>query len=64
MNEEQLVEPLPEPSPTASTVEPVEPDDELAHRNNVFGLALFGLALLLAAGTFVIAFIYLEFASP
>jgi hypothetical protein len=64
VNEEQLVEPLPEPRPPASTVEPVEPDDELAHRNNVFGLALFGLAVLLAAGTFVIALVYLEFASP
>jgi hypothetical protein len=42
-------------------VSPVEPDDELAHRNNVFGLALFGLVLLLLAGTFIVAFIYLEF---
>jgi hypothetical protein len=60
---EQLVEPLPEPQHPGFTVEPVEPDDELAHRNNVFGLALFGLALLLLAGTFLIAFVYLEFAT-
>jgi hypothetical protein len=64
VNEEQFVEPLPEPRHPGSTVAPVEPDEELAHRNNVFGLALFGLALLLAAGTFLVALIYLQFASP
>jgi hypothetical protein len=58
---EPLVEPLPEPQHPGFVVEPVEPDEELAHRNNVFGLALFGLVLLLLAGTFLIAFIYLEF---
>jgi hypothetical protein len=58
---EQLVEPLPEPRHPGFVVEPVEPDDELAHRNNVFGLALFGLTLLILAGTFLIAFIYLQF---
>jgi hypothetical protein len=57
---EQLVEPLPEPQHPGFVVEPVEPDEELAHRNNVLGLALFGLALLLLAGTFVIAFVYLQ----
>jgi hypothetical protein len=58
---EPLVEPLPETRPPGFVVEPVESDDELAHRNNVFGLALFGLTLLILAGTFVIAFVYLEF---
>jgi hypothetical protein len=58
---ESLVEPLPEPQHPGYVVSPVEPDDELAHRNNVFGLALFGLVLLLLAGTFIVAFIYLEF---
>jgi hypothetical protein len=57
---ESLVEPLPEPQHPGFTVAPVEPDEELAHRNNVFGLALFGLSLLLLAGTFVVAFVYLE----
>jgi hypothetical protein len=57
---EQLVEPLPEPRHPGFVVEPVEPDEELAHKNNVFGLALFGLFLLLLAGTFVIAFVYLQ----
>jgi hypothetical protein len=59
---EQLVEPLPEPQHPGYVVAPVEPDDELAHRNNVFGLALFGLTLLLLGGAFVVAFIYLQFA--
>jgi hypothetical protein len=54
-----VTEPLPETRPPEVTVEPVEPDRELAHRNNVLGLALFGLFLLLFGGTFVIAFIYL-----
>ena len=57
---EQLVEPLPEPHHPGFVVEPVEPDEALAHRNNVFGLALFGLVLLLFAGTFLIALIYLQ----
>ena len=59
---EALVEALPEPRHPGLVVKPVEPDDELAHRNNVFGLALFGLVLLVLAGTFLIAFVYLEFA--
>jgi hypothetical protein len=54
-----MTEPVPERRPSDITVAPVEPDRELAHRNNVFGLALLGLFLLLFGGTFVIAFVYL-----
>ena len=54
-----MTEPVPERRPSDITVPPVEPDRELAHRNNVFGLALLGLFLLLFGGTFVIAFVYL-----
>jgi hypothetical protein len=54
-----VTEPVPETRPPDVTVQPVEPDRELAHRNNVFGFALFGLFLLLFGGTFLIAFIYL-----
>jgi hypothetical protein len=54
-----LTEPLPETRPPDFTVEPVEADAELAHRNNVMGLALFGLFLLIFGGTFLIAFVYL-----
>jgi hypothetical protein len=54
-----VTEPLPEPHPPRTMHEPVDPERELAHRNVVLGLALFGLALLLFAGTFVIALVYL-----
>jgi hypothetical protein len=54
-----VTEPVPDIRPPDVVVEPVEPDRELAHRNNVLGIALLGLALLLFAGTFLIAFIYL-----
>jgi len=54
-----VTDPVPETRPSDITVAPVEPDAELAHRNNVFGLALLGLFLLLFGGTFVIAFVYL-----
>jgi hypothetical protein len=54
-----VTEPVPEKRPPDFTVAPVEPDSELAHRNNVFGLALFGLFLLIFGGTFLIAFVYL-----
>jgi hypothetical protein len=54
-----MTEQVPEPRTPEYHVMPVEPDAELAHRNNVVGLALFGLFILLFAGTFLIAFIYL-----
>ena len=54
-----MSEPVEEPRPPEYHVLPVEPDADLAHRNNVVGLALFGLFLLILAGTFLIAFIYL-----
>ena len=57
-----MTEPLPERTAPPATVSPVEPDADLAHRNNVFGLALFGLFLLLFGGTFLIAFVYLAVA--
>jgi hypothetical protein len=57
-----VTERLPEPRPPEFHVMPVEPDAALAHKNNVVGLALFGLFLLLFAGTFLIAFVYLAVA--
>jgi hypothetical protein len=57
-----VTEPLPETPQPDFVVEPVEPDAELAHRNNVLGLALFGLFLLIFGGTFLIAFVYLAVA--
>jgi hypothetical protein len=53
------VEPVEEPVPPRTMQPPVDLVDELAHKNAVTGLALFGLALVLFAGTFLIAFVYL-----
>jgi hypothetical protein len=53
------VEPVEQPVPPRTMQPPVDLVDELAHKNTVTGLALFGLALLLFAGTFLIAFVYL-----
>jgi hypothetical protein len=50
-----------EPLPPRTTSEPVESTLEVAHKNVVLGLALFGLALLVAAGTVVVALIYLQY---
>jgi hypothetical protein len=58
----ELTEPLDEPRPSEEVPEPVDPVDaerELARRNTRFGIALFGLFLLLFAGIWVVAFIYL-----
>lgn len=57
-----LTEPVDEPRASEGVPEPVDPVDpgrELARTNTLFGLALFGLFLLLFAGVWVIAWIYL-----
>jgi hypothetical protein len=51
-------EPLPERTHPGTTVEPVDPARALARRNNIFGLSLVAIYLLLAAGTVVVALIY------
>ena len=59
-----MTERLEEPPPAATVpepVQPVNPEREVARKNAVFGWALFGLFLLLFAGVWVIAFIYLAF---
>jgi hypothetical protein len=53
------VEPLPEPRAPETTYEAIEPDAEMARRNNLFGWALFGVSVLLFAGTIGIALVYL-----
>lgn len=58
----ELTEPLEEPGQSEEVpppVAPVDPERELARKNTLFGLALFGLFLLLFAGVWVVAFIYL-----
>jgi hypothetical protein len=54
-----MTERLPEPLPPQTVVEPVEPDAELARRNVIFGLALFGFVLLLYGATILVAYVYL-----
>jgi hypothetical protein len=59
VEERPPAEPVPEP------VEPVEvedPHDALAAKNTSLGWALFGLSVLLFAGTWAIAFVYLAVA--
>jgi hypothetical protein len=46
---------MPEP------VTPMEPTAEVAKRNVALGLALLGLAVLIAAGAIVVALIYLQY---
>ena len=54
-----MTESLPEPPTPKTTHPPRDPELELARRNVMWGLALFGIFLLLAAGTIAVAFIYL-----
>jgi hypothetical protein len=54
-----MAEPLPEPTPPETLVDPVEAERELARKNILWGWALFGLFLLLFAGTALVAFAYL-----
>jgi hypothetical protein len=54
-----LTEPVPEPLPKRTTVEPVDPSVALARKNLAWGLALFGIFLLLFAGTVLVALAYL-----
>jgi hypothetical protein len=54
-----MTEPLPQPPPPATSYPPVEVDAELARRNAVLGLVLFGLCLLVFGGTIGVALLYL-----
>ena len=56
-----MTEPLVTPTPD-DMVEPRDPATESARRNLVFGWLLFGLFLLLFAGTIGVAFVYLAVA--
>jgi hypothetical protein len=54
-----VTEPLVEPDGPETTHAPVDPERELARKNMVWGWALFGLFLVLFAGTVAVAFVYL-----
>ena len=56
-----MVEPLAESTPPRTMTEPVGPTPELARKNLVLGLALLGIALLIAAGSVVVALVYLHY---
>lgn len=53
-----MSEPLPEPAHPGTAVEPVDSAQALARKNNLAGLALLGVYLLLVAGVVVVALIY------
>lgn len=57
-----MTEPLVEPEPPDESVVPRDAERALARRNLVFGWALFGLFVLLFAGTVVVGLIYLSVA--
>ncbi len=56
-----MTEPSPQPYEPQGAREPRDPDLEDARANNLLGLALFGVFLLLFGGTFVVALLYLYF---
>jgi hypothetical protein len=53
-----MTDPAEERVHPGTMVEPREPDVELSRKNLMWGLALFGIALVLAGGTVVVALIY------
>ena len=61
MSEHDFVGRLPEPPPPRTMHEPVSPDDDpaLARRNLRLAATFWGIALLLFAGTFLVAVVYL-----
>jgi len=54
-----MTERLPEPPMPQTMHEPADPEAELARRNMIFGLALFGFVLLLFGATILVAYVYL-----
>jgi hypothetical protein len=54
-----VTEPYPESYEPQLDQEPRDPAREAAYENNLFGLALFGAFLLLFAGSFAVAIVYL-----
>jgi hypothetical protein len=54
-----MTEPAPEAYRPQGPQQPVDPGEGLGRRNTVFGLALFGLSLLLLGGTFAVGLVYL-----
>ena len=56
-----MTEPAQQPYEPQLAQEPRDPELEDSRANNLLGLALFGVFLLLFGGTFVVALLYLAF---
>lgn len=56
-----MSEPEVQPRRPGRTVPVTEPDLALQRKNVRFGIALFGLSILIAIGTVLVAFAYLQF---
>jgi hypothetical protein len=56
-----MAERLPEPPSPRTYYEPVSPTGEVARKNVVLGLALFGVTVLIVVGAVVVALVYLQF---
>ena len=56
-----MTERVREPVPPRTTNEPVEATPEVARKNVMLGLALGGIALLMAIGSVLVSLIYLHF---
>jgi hypothetical protein len=54
-----MAEPLPEPTPPQTFVDPAEAEAAVARKNAAWGWALFGLFWLLFGGTVLVALVYL-----
>jgi hypothetical protein len=56
-----VAEQLPEPPSPRTYFEPISPEGEVARKNIRLGIALFVIALIVAAGSVVVSLIYLQF---
>jgi hypothetical protein len=56
-----VTEHAPEPLPQRTTYPPVDVTPELARKNVRLGIALFAIAVLIAAGAVVVSLIYLHY---
>jgi hypothetical protein len=56
-----VTERVPEPLPQRTTYPPVDVTPELARKNVRLGIALFAIAVLIAAGAVVVSLIYLQY---
>jgi hypothetical protein len=54
-----MSEPLPEVAPPSTTHAPADPEAALQRKNMLWGLALFGLVLLIFGASILVAIVYL-----